>query len=152
MPPGQIVVFDSNVLIPLVIPAGRSRSTRLFNRLRKLGWRVALTPQLLAEVEEKLRTGKRLRKWLNLTDDKIEKFLKVLPTLCMPVPGNLTVAGVVQTDPKDDKVVAAAVESGASHIVSQDHHLRDLGEYQGITIISIAELEAELDRPSKGQG
>ena len=51
--PSSIVVFDSNVLIPLILTA--SRSTRLFYRLDAAGWELAATPQLLAEVEEKLQ-------------------------------------------------------------------------------------------------
>jgi predicted nucleic acid-binding protein len=43
-------------------------------------------------------------------------------------------------------IIAAAVESGASYIVSEDHHLRDQKQYQGITILGIDEFKAELDR------
>ena len=60
--PNQIVVFDSNVLIPMILSA--SRSTRLFYRLDAAGWEIAGTPQLLAEVEDKLRSKASLRKWL----------------------------------------------------------------------------------------
>ena len=49
-------------------------------------------------------------------------------------------------DPKDDMIIAAAVESGASYIVSEDHHLRDLKQHQGITILGTDEFKAELDR------
>jgi predicted nucleic acid-binding protein len=52
----------------------------------------------------------------------------------------------VKADPKDDKIIAAAVESGASYIVSQDHHLRDLREYHGIKILSLEDFEVELNR------
>jgi len=74
----MIVVFDSNVLIPMILQA--IRSTRLFSRLRAGGHEVALSPQILDEVADKLRNRQRLRHWLGLSDDEIETFLQLLPT------------------------------------------------------------------------
>lgn len=139
-----VVVFDTNVVIPLSI--GASRSTGLFSRLRAAGHRVAISPQILAEVGETMRTRESLRRWLRQTDEEIESFLQDLPTLMHLTAGLETAVGIVPADPKDDMIIAAAVESGASYIVSEDHHLRDLKEYLGIKILSIDEFRAELDR------
>src|SRR5262245_47860624 len=49
-----VIVFDTNVVITLSI--GASRATHLFARLRAGGHRVAVSPQILAEVGEKMRT------------------------------------------------------------------------------------------------
>jgi putative PIN family toxin of toxin-antitoxin system len=145
MTPGAlVVVFDTNVLIPLSI--GASRSAHLFARLRAAGHRVAASPQILAEVGEKMRTREPLRRWLRLSDEDIEQFLLDLPTLIHLTVGLETATGAVPADPKDDMIIAAAVEAGASYIVSEDHHLRDLGEYQGIKVLGIDEFKAELDR------
>ena len=43
---------------------------------------------------------------------------------------------VIEKDPDDDMFVECAVIAGASMIVSGDLHLLDLGEYQGIKILS----------------
>ena len=145
MPSDLVVVFDSNVLIPLVIPA--SRSTRLFARLRAAGYVVAVSPQILEEVREKMFTKATLRRWLGLSDEEIRRFVNVdLPAMLRLIPGNEKASGAVKADPKDDKIIAAAMESGASYIVSQDHHMRDLHEYHGIKILGLEEFEAELDR------
>lgn len=69
----MFVVFDTDVLIPLVLPA--SRSTRLFHRLHGTGHRVASSTAILDEVQSKLRTKASLRKWLDLSDADIEEFL-----------------------------------------------------------------------------
>jgi putative PIN family toxin of toxin-antitoxin system len=139
-----IVVFDSNVLIPLCIPA--SRSVRLLARLHTAGWAVAASPAILDEVAEKIRTKERLRRWLKLTDADIEEFVTILPSLLRIVPGAVQAKGVVTADPTDDKTIAAAIEAGASFIVSQDKHLRDLGSYGLAAIMSLEEFAAELDR------
>jgi predicted nucleic acid-binding protein len=47
---------------------------------------------------------------------------------------------VVAADPDDDKFLECALVGGASYIVSSDHHLRDLKEYEGIKIISVQEF------------
>jgi hypothetical protein len=78
------VVFDSSVLIPVILsfifPV--SRSTRLFSRLRAVAWHIAVSPQILVEVREKMFTKKSLRDWLELTDEEITQF--VLPCLTKP--------------------------------------------------------------------
>jgi hypothetical protein len=147
-PPKLIVVFDSNVVIPLSIQA--SRSTRLFSRLRAAGHRVVISPQILAEVGEKMRTRESLRRWLRQTDEEIENFLRNLQKVMRITEGLETAVGSVPADPKDEMIIAAAVESGASYIISEDHHLRDLKKYQGIQILSIDEFRAELDRLGVG--
>jgi hypothetical protein len=54
-----VIIFDTSVLIPLILPA--SRSTRLFRRLQAAGHRVAITEPIYGELEDKLRTNMRLR-------------------------------------------------------------------------------------------
>lgn len=45
----------------------------------------------------------------------------------------------VSRDVKDDKVLAAAKAAQASYVVSEDRDLLDLGEYEGIKIITARE-------------
>ncbi len=140
----MVVVFDSDVLIPLILPA--SRSTRLFARLTEAGHVVAASEPLLDEVREKLRTKPSVREWLALSDSDIERFLEKLPALCRVTPGLLSVSGAVPDDPKDDMVIAAAVESGALYLISEDKHLRKLKQWQHIAIMNRNEFMHELDR------
>ena len=139
------VVFDSSVLIPLIIKA--SHSTRLLLRLERAGWEVALSPQILAETRQKMETKQSVQKWLKMSDEQISLFLdEVLPSRMVKVPGHRQAHGAVKADPDDDKIIAAALESKAAYIVSEDRHLLDLGEYQGIKIMNRDEFAAELDR------
>lgn len=143
--PAEVTVWDSSVLIPLVLP--RSKSSALYSRLDPAGWIVAATPPILDEVREKLQTKQSLRSWLGLSDEDIAEFVEnVLPALVRMYPGVVSAVGAVPADPNDDMVVAAAVESRAKYIVSEDRHLLSLGDYAGIKILSRDAFRDELDR------
>ena len=139
-----IIIFDTSVLVPLILSA--SRSVGLFNRLRSDGHQVALTEPIYDELEDKLRTNQRLRKWMQRSEEEISQFLADLRTNCYLLPGVRQAHGSVPADPKDDMVVAAALEANASYIVSEDKHLLDLGDYEGIKIMNRKQFGAELDR------
>jgi putative PIN family toxin of toxin-antitoxin system len=142
---GQSVVWDSSVLIPLILP--QSKSTALYNRLDNAGWIVASTPAILQEVREKLQTKPSLKKWLSLSDLDVLEFVdKVLPALVRVFPGVVKLSGVVPDDPDDDVIVAAAIESLSPYIVSEDKHLLTLQQYQQIRIVSRDEFQEELTR------
>lgn len=143
--PELVVVFDTNDLVTLILPA--SHSTRLLARVRAAGGWVAASPQLLAEAREKMTSKPSLRKWLGLSDAEIAEFLdQDLPGKTRALPGIRQAHGAVPADPTDDKIIAAALEAKAAYIVSEDHHLLDLQEYQGIKIMNRKQFEAELRR------
>lgn len=141
----MIVVFDTDVLIPIIL-GRRSRSARLFSRLESAGWRVATSPQILVEVRDKMLTKEPLRKWLKRTDEEIEKFVDRLAVICELVRGKRQAHGAVPADPKDDKIIAAALEAHAAYLISEDKHLLKLGSYRGIKIMNREQFAAELDR------
>jgi len=143
--PGPVVVFDTNVLIPLLLPA--SHSTRLLDRLDRAGWRVALSPQILAEVSDKLQHTPALRRWLELSDDEINQFVaQDLPAKTLAIHGRRQAHGACPADPKDDKIIAAALEAKAIYIVTEDKHLLHLESYEDIIIINRRDFDAELGR------
>lgn len=140
-----IAVWDTSVLIPLILP--KSKSAALFSRLDNAGWIVAATPAILQEVRDKLETKPTLRKWLGLADAEIAEFVdNVLPALLRVYPGTVTAAGAVPADPDDDIVVAAALESRATYIVSEDQHLLKLRQHGAIRILSRDAFRDELNR------
>ena len=51
---------------------------------------------------------------------------------------------MVADDPDDDKFIECALAAGASLIVSGDYHLLDLGEYEGVRVLSAAEFVARF--------
>lgn len=139
----RIVVLDVNVMIPLLIPA--SRSTRLVVKLAQHGIKAAATPALLADVERTLRTKPSLRKWLNVDDELISRFLVELRESCLLFPGMMQIPGAVAADPDDDRVLAAALESCAEFVVSEDRHLLDLNPWCNIRILTRDEMLNHLE-------
>ena len=54
-------------------------------------------------------------------------------------PGLLSL-DAVSDDPKDNHILAAALETACEYIVSGDRHLLDLHEFQGIHIVTPREF------------
>jgi putative PIN family toxin of toxin-antitoxin system len=52
---------------------------------------------------------------------------------------------VIQSDPDDDRMLDAAMEARVEIIVSGDKHLRSLGLWRGIRILSPAEFVKEIE-------
>ena len=73
--------------------------------------------------------------------------MNVLSNFAEVAPGHLTL-NVLPADPQDNHVLAAAVETNCTLIVSGDHHLLDLGEYQGIRILTPRDFLTLLEAPS----
>lgn len=138
------VVFDANVVIPLIVPA--SRSTRVLHRLVESGHEVVISTATLLEVQEKLLTKKTLRKWLRVSDEEIESFVENIAIACTVIVTPSNVPKVVLADPDDDPIIAAALQCGAGYIVSEDRHLLALDAFQGIRIMTRDDFLRELDR------
>ena len=43
---------------------------------------------------------------------------------------------LIKDDEDDNKILECAVEGGVDYIVSQDRHLLNIGEFEGIKIVS----------------
>ena len=144
MPDRLVVVFDTNVLIPLILPA--SRSSRLFIRLFGDGHQVIVSPAILSEVQEKMLTKRTLREWLGVSNEQIQRFVNDLAMICTVVVTPTDVPRYVEDDPDDDSIIAAAIQCGAGYVISEDRHLLRLDGFQGLRIMTRDNFMLELDR------
>ena len=126
-------VFDSTVLVSAFLKPGGVSDELL--ALAGEAFTLALAPEIIAETRRKLLTGKKIRQRYAYTDERVRRFCRGLARMAEPVRNLPPLAGVVR-DPEDDLIVAAAVAAKADYIVSRDRDLRDLGSYQGITVIT----------------
>jgi len=93
---------------------------------------VVTSPQLLAELIDVLSREKFAR-----TDrQQATSYLSILARKVSMVAPKRSFK-VVPEDPDDDIVLNTAYEGKASHIVSGDRHLLNLGRFRGIRIVTL---------------
>ncbi|MEK9164497.1 MAG: putative toxin-antitoxin system toxin component, PIN family [Chloroflexota bacterium] len=143
-------LVNTNPLVSALLkPEGPSG--QIFQRWRGGEFELAVSPTTLAELSDVLRRPHIAKKY-PLRDRDIQNHLAVLREFGEVAPGNLTLE-VIPDDPKDNHVLSAAVETDAACIVSGDRHLLDMGEYQGIRILTPRDFLTILesaDRPNAG--
>lgn len=126
-------VLDANVYVSAYIrPEGPPG--RIIERfLRDAAFEIVLSAEIVEEVLRALAYPK-VRK---LVRTKIEPALwfEDVVVLAQLVPGEHRISGV-SNDPDDDKYIAAAVEGRAVLVVSGDPDLVEVGEYEGVRIIT----------------
>jgi putative PIN family toxin of toxin-antitoxin system len=126
-------VLDANVLASAFIrplgPSGRILSA-LVDRST---FQLVLSIPILDELRRVLFYP-RLRKELPGSDVDVMMGVTALAILADLAEGDLVVKAV-KDDPDDDKYLAAALLGRAEVLVSGDHHLLDLRDYQGVRIL-----------------
>ena len=127
-------VLDANVLISSVI-APLSDSRRIFNAWRDGAFLLVTSPGILEEVSRRLAHPRIANRYSISSEDRIA-VLRLLKAESMITPGSRDVS--VTRDPTDDKVIAAALETGAEYIVTGDKDLLTLGKYEGVGILTPA--------------
>lgn len=130
-------LLDTNALVSVLLrPDGISR--QIFDRWLDGEFELAVSPGTLLELADVLPRPHIFKKY-NLTEELISQHLNTLRTEAEVAPG-LLVIEVVPDDPKDNHVVAAAIEIDCEYIISGDRHLLDLHKFQGIHIVTPREF------------
>lgn len=136
-----IVVLDTNVLVRVLL--AKSPLTRaLRDSLQRGVFILLISDEILLELGRVLRYP-RIALRHHLAEANIRDFENTVRSLAVIVPG-LYAVNKVEADPSDDKFLACALEGDADYIVSEDPHLRDLKEYQGIAIIGLEQFSQQL--------
>ena len=135
------VLLDTNALVSsLLQPLGPSG--QIVARWRARDFRLVVSPDTLTELADVLHRSHIITKH-PIREHDIQNFLRLLRARAQVAPG-VRVLDIIPDDPKDNHVVAAAVETYCDYIVSGDHHLLDLHEFQGVKILSPREFLALL--------
>lgn len=127
------VVLDTNVIISGVI-TDHGAPFQVLQRWRNSEFALITSEPILKEVERVLNYPKIKRK-RRFTEENIRNVIELLRKYGIAAPADVTIEAVPE-DPADDKFIVAAVEAEADYIVSGDRHLKDIGSYHGIGIIS----------------
>lgn len=144
-------VVDVNVIVSAVLgPLGLSRrillawEAGLFSPITAVG--------IIAEVEEKLGLPRISSRYNVRSPEDIRWVLGLLQTLAELTPVPSEKCGVVTGDPEDDYVLATGRLAQADYLVTGDHRLLELGEYEGMKIVSPRHFLEILQHVHPGTG
>ncbi len=135
-------VLDTNVLVSALLSAGGIPNQVL--RQAGLTYQLFASDKILEEAEEVLRRP-RIRERGQLTEDKIREFLAILQTVADIVPDPPSLQ-VIEDDPDDNIILGCALGAQADYLVTGDMHLKRLGSYEGIRIVSPSEFLTIIKR------
>lgn len=136
------VVLDTNVLVSAFLK-NNGTSYKIVEAAAKLEFRLIIGQAILREVNEALHYS-HIQKRYKPTDGHIVAYIIHLATIAQITPGLLKIE-VIGEDPKDDMILATAIEGRADYLVSGDSHLKNLHEYGSIKIVSPREFKEILD-------
>lgn len=146
-----LAVLDTNVLVSALILPTRLPARLLRHALAR-EFVLILSEAILTELAQVLARPKMAHHY-GMTPERAQEFIGLLREVSRIVPGNVSVQAV-PGDAKDDHVVACAVEGEAGVIVSGDEHLKSMGQYQSIPVLSPAQFLGLLQEAlgeTKGQ-
>ena len=123
------VLFDTNVLISGYLWKGSAR--RALQRTRTGDFTLLVSKDTVNELIRVLAYGK-----FGLTPEEIQPIVRDLMDISEYVEVKTEVQAI-EVDPTDDIVLALAIDGSADVIVSGDHHLLDLKEFNDIPIMTI---------------
>lgn len=126
-------LLDTNPLVSALLkPTGVSG--QIFQGWRNSEFEWAVSPSTLTELNDVLHRPHIIKKY-PISEKDIFDHVNVLRNFAEVAPGSLIVSEIPD-DPKDNHVLAAAVETKSIYIVSGDRHLLSVGEYQEIKILT----------------
>ncbi len=130
------VVLDTNLVVSGLLWGGTPRLVLELARSRKI--RLFRTENLLMELSRVLQMKKfesRLAHAGVEARDLVIRYTEM--SVCVP---RVYIPPTFLDDLEDDEVLACAVSAEANVIISGDHHLLDLGSYNGIPILKADDL------------
>ena len=130
------VVFDTNIYVS-AFTHSLGTPALIWSEAQRRQFFLLISPAIISELAGVLKSN------FGWEEANIIHRLKTLTKAAEIVKPNITLR-VVAGDPDDDRIVECAVAGRADLIVSGDRHLRRLKSYQGIGIITAADLKRTL--------
>lgn len=125
------ILLDTNVWLAILTTDGQCR--RVWRQARKVSTLCA-SPEVLAEIEEKLRVKFRFSpRHAQLLTAFVRR--QSVPAQADAVPPKIC------RDPDDDLILSAAINTGCTHLVTGDKDLLVLKTVSGVVILNPREFE-----------
>ena len=135
-------VLDTNVIISGVIK-GNSIPGQILKAFTDEDKFLSVTSLAILEEVGLVIRYEKIRKLHGWSEEKIMAFLTKLYRSSLLTHGKISVK-LIKEDTEDDKFISCAIEGKADYIVSGDIHLKKLGEFLGIKIISPRSFKEKL--------
>ena len=137
------VVIDTNVVVSSLMSV-HGAPWRVINLLKSQHFELVLSDEILLEYAQTLNYEKVIR-FHKLTPNETRQFLSELKSSSKSVVSTERIYAI-SADPDDNKFIEVAVAGDADFIISRDKHLLDLGEYEGIQIVTPAMFVAYIEQ------
>ncbi len=138
-PSGPRAVVDTSVLIALLWGHGPI-CLRLLDLWKEQHFALVTSPELIRELRVVTERPK-MRGHVDAVE--AQALIRSLELDAFVVPGELTLPGATR-DPKDDKVLACALEGEAEVVVTLDPDLLTLAAYRGVRIVNPVQFVGEF--------
>ena len=133
--------MDTNIWVSaLISPTGTPAAL-----LRKLGGHILITSEEILEEVRRVLGYNRIADRYNVTSEIVNEYLDNIRVNVVLVVADSPDIPIVEDDPSDDKFLVCATNGRADYIVSGDYHLQRLVVYQGIPIVSPANMLESMD-------
>ena len=134
------IVLDTNTVISGLLWKGAPR--QILDLARSGSLTLFTSPELLAELANVLER-KKFSARLALAETNVDVLVYGYAALAKTI-RPAKIKPMIKADPDDDKVLACAKAAKAEVITSGDDHLLNLKEYEGIRILTVNQLLAEV--------
>jgi putative PIN family toxin of toxin-antitoxin system len=134
------IVLDTNTVISGLLWKGAPR--QILDLARSGSLTLFTSPELLAELANVLER-KKFSARLALAETNVDELVYGYAALAKTI-RPAKIKPMIKVDPDDDKVLACAKAAKAEIITSGDDHLLNLKEYEGIRILTVNQLLAEV--------
>ena len=143
------IVLDTNILVSgFLVPGGNP--ARIMDHWEAGTFELLMSEPILTECRRVLGYS-RIQKKYKYSNDEADTYVMGLRRLATVVSPDQTL-DVVAADPDDNRILECAKAGNADYIVSGDSHLKDLGSYAGIQILTPAAFLLMLEREAPENG
>jgi len=137
------IVVDTNVLVSGTLVA-QGASAKILRAVRNQEVALLTSRRLIVEYADVIHR-RHITKNYPRVSENAEELINFLSANAELVEDDANLKGLVPADPKDDMVVACAIVGKADYIVSGDPHLIELGQVQGIPILTPVQFVEKLN-------